>query len=254
MEDHAAASHEGGRSRRTKKYPGAHGPGPAGHARACIRACCRGKENLNTKRVIPELRPVLLAVLKQLGDQTPLNVLKALGEKGNKGSLKHPDIFRPLPTLLKRLVLEADWKEVPYDLDLPEASGASEEGTNKSVQKQKKLMQSTLLYETVRPILGMYCANETLVNAVSWPFVFTAGERRMITTHRRALVAAGSTAAAPSAVPIFKVARTFAFTSPAKANQSSSTPAPAAAGASNLPASDIDFEAYTRRHQSWHKR
>ena len=59
----------------------------------------------------PELRPVLWAVLKQLGEKTPNAVLIALAERNDAHQLKHADIFKPLPTLLKRLVWEADWKQ-----------------------------------------------------------------------------------------------------------------------------------------------
>ena len=135
---------------------------------------------------VPELRPILWAILKQLGDRTPLPMLQALGERESDGKLKHPEIFRPLPPLLKRLVWEADWdKKVPIEME-------------KSVNDPKqylKVVQSTLLYETVHPLVENYCSTEVLVENAGKFFATSANERRILTTQRRALA---STAAATS--------------------------------------------------------
>jgi len=127
---------------------------------------------------IPELRPVVWSVLKQLGDKTPLAVLIALGERDDQGAMKHPDIFKPLQPLLKRLVFEADWQsKIPLEPD----------NTPKKYLEQVK---STLLFETLEPLLDQYCNNKILVNSANRPFVATARERRMLTTQRRALTSA----------------------------------------------------------------
>jgi hypothetical protein len=90
---------------------------------------------------IPELRPVVWAVLKQLNDKTPLAVLIALGERDDEGAMKNPEIFKPLPPALKRLVYEADWDQrIPSDPDI----------APKEFLEQVK---TTLLFETLQPLL-----------------------------------------------------------------------------------------------------
>jgi bromodomain-containing protein 7/9 len=127
---------------------------------------------------VSEIRPILWAVLKQLGDKTPLTVLKALAEDDGNGKLKHAEIFRPLPPLLKRLVWEADWDhKIPLD-------------KNHSIDNPSqylKLVQSSLLYETANPLVEKYVGNTELVESASKFFVNSAHERRILTTQRRAL-------------------------------------------------------------------
>jgi hypothetical protein len=110
--------------------------------------------------------------------------LKALGEReSSDGKLKHPDIFRPLPPLLKRLVWEADWDDkVPF----------STENTMENPKQFLKLVQSTLLCETVQPLIDKYTSTAVLQESVKKPFVSTARERRILTTQRRALVSSTS--------------------------------------------------------------
>ena len=50
-----------------------------------------------------------------------------------------------------------------------------------------KLVQSTLLCETVQPLIDKYTSNAVLQESVKKPFVSTASERRVLTTQRRAL-------------------------------------------------------------------
>lgn len=129
---------------------------------------------------VPEIRPILWAVLKQLGEQTPLAVLNALGERESPDSpqLKHAEIFRPLPPLLKRLVWEADWDDkVPI----------SKEISVNNPKEYLKLVQSTLLHSTVHPIVEKYCSTEALMDSAGKFFVSSALERRVLTTQRRAL-------------------------------------------------------------------
>ena len=126
---------------------------------------------------VPELRPILWAVLKQLGDKTPLTVLMALAEDDGNGNLKHAEIFKPLPPHLKRLVWEADWdhkisieKEIEIDDPI----------------QHLELIESTLLYQTVNPLIERYIGTSSLIEAASK--FFSVHERRMLTTQRRALV------------------------------------------------------------------
>ena len=144
---------------------------------------------------VPEFRPILWAVLKQLGEQTPPAVLKALAEREKPDShqLKHADIFRPLPPLLKRLVWEADWDDkVPVSKEL----------SINSPKEYLKLVQSTLLHATVQPIVQKYCSTEGLMESGSKFFVSSALERRVLTNQRRALAQTSTTSklAATSAI------------------------------------------------------
>lgn len=138
--------------------------------------------------VNPEFRPILWSVLKQLGDQTPLEVLKKLAERdASTGQLKHTEIFKPLPPLLKRLVWEADWTDkVPAEV---------ENGSDTKPKQYLKLVQSTLLFETVNPLIQSYTSTSALVDASSKFFVMSTLERKVSTTQRRALTAASSAAA-----------------------------------------------------------
>jgi hypothetical protein len=139
----------------------------------------------------PEFRPILWAVLRQLGDQTPLAVLQALAERDKKtGRLKHIDIFRPLPPLLKRLCWEADWTDkVPVEL---------ENSPDTNAKQYLKMVQSTLLHETLRPLIENYTSTPFLVESSDKFFVHSTSERKVLTSQRRALVNTTSIAASPT--------------------------------------------------------
>lgn len=132
---------------------------------------------------VPELRPILWAVLKQLGDKIPVAVLKALAEDDGNGNLKHVEIFRPLPPLLKRLVWEADW-----DHKIP-----IEKEHSDSTPDYVILVESTLLYDTINPLIQSYTENAQLVEAAGKVFASTTHERRVLTTQRRALASSTTT-------------------------------------------------------------
>jgi len=118
---------------------------------------------------VPELRPVVWAVLKQLGDRTPTTVLLRLTERKPDGSLKHAELFDPLPPNLHRLCWQADWKS-----------------------RIREGVETTLLYKTLHPHIQAYCSNERLVKAADLLFVSTIRERRVPTQQRRALTAISS--------------------------------------------------------------
>jgi len=135
-----------------------------------------------------EFRPILWAVLKQLGAKTPLAVLKALAEREKKtGKLKHSEIFRPLPPLLKRLVWEADWADkVPI---------VKENSAGVNSKKYLQMVESTLLYETVQPLIEKYTSTPLLVESSGKFFVHSVTERRVLTSARRALTNSASVTA-----------------------------------------------------------
>jgi hypothetical protein len=176
---------------------------------------------------LPELRPVLWAVLKQLGSQTPLQVLTALAEREKDGiTLKHADIFRPLPPLLKRLVWEADWD------------------SRVSLEKEQKidnpleyleLVEATMLSQTVAPLVEEYCSNAILVESVNHPFVSSARERRLLTTQRRALVSAVA-----SGVTVATATGVASSMTTALANKAATTTSGVSATPTNKAASSTD--------------
>jgi hypothetical protein len=140
-----------------------------------------------------EFRPILWAVLRQLGENTPIPVLQALAERDKKtGQLKHVDIFRPLPPLLKRLCWEADWTEkIPVELEnSPETSS----------KQYLKMVQATLLYETMHPLIDAYTSTPFLVHSSDKFFVYSALERKVQTSQRRALINTTSIAMSPTRV------------------------------------------------------
>lgn len=139
-----------------------------------------------------EFRPILWAVLKQLGSKTPLAVLQALAEREKKSrKLKHSEIFRPLPPLLKRLVWEADWTDkVPI---------AKENSATLNCKKYLQMVQSTMLYETIHPLIEKYNSTPLLVESSGKFFVNSIMERRVLTSSRRALTNTASvTATSPT--------------------------------------------------------
>ena len=169
--------------------------------------------------VTPELRPVLWSTLKQLGERTPLAVLKALSERDKTtGQLKHAEIFRPLTPLLKRLCWEADWDgRIPVEPD--------------TVPKEYlQTVESTLLSETVQPIMDEYCSNRWLVQAANLPFVATIRERKVLTTQRRALTTTTTTTTSTAS----STTTTGTVTMPASLLRSKPTAVSAASASSGL--------------------
>lgn len=164
---------------------------------------------------VPEFRPILWAVLKQLGEQTPLAVLKALAEREKPGSseLKHIEIFRPLPPLLKRLVWEADWDDkVPV----------SKEVSVTNPKEYLKLVQGTLLHATIQPLVDKYCSTDALMESAENFFVTSALERRVATNQRRALaqISSSSTTKAASTTSLLGKAGSKPSVTPTPINAS----------------------------------
>jgi hypothetical protein len=135
---------------------------------------------------IPELRPVLWAVLRKLGPKTPHAVLIALCERDTQNSndnqqqqqpLKHTEIFKPLPALLKRLCWEADWDN----------RMSSQESALIEPQEFLQQAEQTLFYETIQGAMEEYLTNPVLVDSANRPFVASVSERRVLTNQRRAL-------------------------------------------------------------------
>ena len=124
---------------------------------------------------IAELRPVLWAVFKHLGEKTPKNALLSLAEEDDSGSLKHAEIFQLLPPQTKRLVFEADWEHrISY----------------RESEKPKEFLskaRATLLLKSVEPLFQEYFNDTSLRAAADKPFVPSRFERKIATSQRRAL-------------------------------------------------------------------
>jgi hypothetical protein len=182
-----------------------------------------------------EFRPILWAVLKQLGSKTPLAVLQALSEREKKSrKLKHAEIFRPLPPLLKKLVWEADWTDkVPIDKENSSATNS---------KKYLQMVQSTLLYETVHPLIEKYTSTTLLVESSGKFFVPSIMERRVLTSSRRALTNTASvTATSPTRGGTTTTTTTMASYTTAAASAATNNTAPTTS--SSLSSSDSLLQA-----------
>lgn len=135
---------------------------------------------------IPELRPVLHACLKQLGNDTPLPVLMRLAERDGSGDgqeMKHVEIWHPLPPLLKRLVWEADWDHITTNTTTANTT-ASESSSTKLGENDPHY--KTLFAQQVLPWITLYCQEPALLEAATMTHVASIRERRLLTTQRRA--------------------------------------------------------------------
>lgn len=155
-------------------------------------------------RDVPELRPILICVLKRLGEATPVQMLRRLALKKNAsepssstlavlgmgaasaaatGSLKYAELVSQLGPHLQRLVWEADWDEklesarkCNYD-----DWGENEEGGGELLTLSGK----TILADMIWPSVEAYITDTVLVQQADLAFVGTLSERRFATKMRR---------------------------------------------------------------------
>jgi hypothetical protein len=135
-----------------------------------------------TATQVPELRPVVIAILKKLGTETPSKILEELSQKPEA----YQELWHPLPPLLKRLVWEKDWE--------------LREGENdpSNPDKYYKLVESTMFAKKVQPVIESYCHEKQLVESANRQFVASVRERRVVTSHRRALLKGEAAEKAPA--------------------------------------------------------
>ncbi|KAL7440143.1 hypothetical protein ACHAXH_007879, partial [Discostella pseudostelligera] len=175
-------------------------PGEAGH-----RALLNLLKSAWLFRDVPELRPILISVLKRLGEATPVPVLRRLALKRNAVesltsstlasaatgaasaaalvSLKHAELVSQLGPHLQRLIWEADWDE---KLELARKKGEYDDwGENEGEGGELTLEGKTILADLIRPLVEAYITDTTLVQQADFAFVGSLSERRFATKLRR---------------------------------------------------------------------
>ena len=154
-------------------------------------------------RDVPELRPILICVLKRLGEATPVQMLRRLALKKNAsepssstlavlgmgaasaaatGSLKYAELVSQLGPHLQRLVWEADWDE---KLESARKCNYDDWGENEEGGGELTLSGKTILADLIRPSVEAYITDTVLVQQADLAFVGTLSERRFATKMRR---------------------------------------------------------------------
>lgn len=149
-------------------------PGEAGH-----QALLNLLKSAWQFRDVDSLRPVLVCVLKRLGDHTPVPMLRRLGMKKNETTgLKNAELVSQLGPHLQRLVWEADWDA---KLELVTKS----DGDQAVSEEELTLRGSTILADLLRLSVDSYVTDAELVQASDLTFVGLVSERRFATKLRR---------------------------------------------------------------------
>lgn len=139
---------------------------------------------------VPELMPVVAALVRRLGEGTPREVLVRLaerdaaseggGQEKAKAVLKHATLLQQFAPKMKRLVYEADWEASR----VAGGGGDSDEGS------------PSILADLVWPAVEDYRSDARLMRAADLAFVPTVRERRLNTVGRRVVPLAPSSSAA----------------------------------------------------------
>jgi len=143
-------------------------------------------------RDIPELRPILVCLLKRLGDHTPVQILRRLGVKKtaeNEGTkknaeLKNAELLSLLGPHMSRLVWEANWDE---HLEAVTASFVGQKTlVSGPIEAEMTLSGPTILADLINPSVQNYLGDFILVQSADKCFVATTtSERRFNTKLRR---------------------------------------------------------------------
>lgn len=168
-------------------------------------------------RDVPELRPILISVLKRLGEATPVPLLRRLALKkiasesttltsevmtavgsasasaaaataavaAATGSLKYADLVSQLGPHLQRLIWEADWDD---RLEAVRKGNYEDWGENEDQGGEMALGGKTILADLIRPSVEAYISDTVLVHQADLVFVGTLSERRFSTKLRRIVV------------------------------------------------------------------
>ena len=132
-------------------------------------------------RDVPELRPVLITVIKKLAEKTPTQLLQRLSDREDDGSLKHSEILSQFGLPMKRLVWEADW-ERSNSFALSESNNS----IGNSATKDKK-SDSSYFADMILKHVQNYCNDEDLSRFAEVSFVGSISERRIPTQQRRTM-------------------------------------------------------------------
>ena len=156
-------------------------PGEAGHT-----ALLNLLKSAWKFRDVPELRPVLVTVLKRMGDYTPVPMLRLLATKQqhidnttiiSRKALKNAELVSQLGPHLQRLIWEADWDA--------KVESVSNNSSNEDEDDELTLAGSTILADLLRSSVDTYTSDTALVKAADLAFVGTVSERRYATKQRR---------------------------------------------------------------------
>lgn len=131
-------------------------------------------------RDVPELRPILVSLLKRLGEHTPVQMLRRLGaKKADSEELKNAELMSQLGISMRRLVWEADW-----DAKIEAIANCTEENMT-ACEEAITLRGTTILADLIRDSVQSYTTDAALVASADLAFVRTMSERRYITKLRR---------------------------------------------------------------------
>ena len=177
---------------------------------------------------VPELRPVVSALVKKLGEGTPRELLVRLAERevveveddsGNdtandgdnnkvgdektdeerKGAsqkttatrIKHSALLQQFAPKMKRLVYEADWESNHG----PTAAAGPSNKNNVDPSGEGSLTSPNVLSDLIRPAVVEYCEDDKVRRGADLAFVQSVRERRVHTVARRVVSAASAAAA-----------------------------------------------------------
>jgi len=131
-------------------------------------------------RDVPELRPILVCLLKRLGEHTPVQMLRRLGaKKADSEELKNVELMSQLGISMRRLVWEADW-----DAKIEAIANCTEENMA-ACEEAITLRGTTILADLIKDSVQSYTTDVALVASADLAFVRTMSERRYITKLRR---------------------------------------------------------------------
>jgi len=135
---------------------------------------------------VPDLRPIVIALVKKLGDRTPAEVLTSLAKKDTKkdskgGNLKHGELLQQFGLNMRQLVWEADWASVVRGDGIPVDASTSlpDAGTFQS---------GNILSDMLKPAVEEYLKDQTLKRGADLMFPATAREKKVVTQSRRAVI------------------------------------------------------------------
>lgn len=133
---------------------------------------------------VADLRPIVIALVKKLGDQKPEDVLRLLAKKyskkdtGKAGNLRHGELLQQFGLNTRQLVWEADWT-------CAVRGDGIHVDSSKSLPELGTFQSGNILVDMVRPTVEEYVMDETLRQGADLMFPFTSKEKKVVTQSRR---------------------------------------------------------------------